>query len=396
MPGGIVTDDDFWRLLSHRDIVREPITERYGRGYQPIGGFSGPGRFGSAYEGLIRDDGEQRMDPGLFGVSLHEMTYMDPQIRMLLGCAWEACERAGWDLHALRNSPTGVFIGAQVASTANWRAMYGTNEFSILSIDASMLANRISYHLNLMGPSISCSTACSASLSALHTAVNAIRLGDCDRALVGGATYLGSARCSASFNALGVISPDGRCHSFDADANGYMRSEGSFVFAIKALEAAVIAHRTTGAPLFVHLTEVPIAEQALEVLGRTEPDWERVVFCHMDFDIRDLTWHRRVLARGVNVEFDFFGSTWWPHGWYLHFPTDPQRLAALSRLADEGYAGQLLVSHDVCTRLQLTAYGGFGYGYLRSVVPGMMEALGLDTALLDRFMIENTRRVLTG
>jgi len=238
MPGGIVTDDDFWRLLSHRDIVREPITERYGRGYQPIGGFSGPGRFGSAYEGLIRDDGEQRMDPGLFGVSLHEMTYMDPQIRMLLGCAWEACERAGWDLHALRNSPTGVFIGAQVASTANWRAMYGTNEFSILSIDASMLANRISYHLNLMGPSISCSTACSASLSALHTAVNAIRLGDCDRALVGGATYLGSARCSASFNALGVISPDGRCHSFDADANGYMRSEGSFVFAIKALEAA--------------------------------------------------------------------------------------------------------------------------------------------------------------
>ena len=238
MPGGILTDSDFWQLLSQRDIVREPITDRYGRGYQPVGGFSGPGRFGSAYEGLIRDDGEQRMDPGLFGVSLHEMTYMDPQIRMLLGCAWESCERAGWDLHALRNSPTGVFIGSQVASTANWRAMYGTNEFSILSIDASMLANRISYHLNLMGPSVSCATACSASLTALHTAVNAMVQGDCDRALVGAATYLGSARCSVSFNALGVISPDGRCHSFDADANGYMRSEGAFVFAIKPLEAA--------------------------------------------------------------------------------------------------------------------------------------------------------------
>ncbi len=238
MPGGIVDDDDFWRLLSQRDIVREPITDRYGRGYQPIGGFSGPGRFGSAHEGLIRDDGEQRMDPGLFGVSLHEMTYMDPQIRMLLGCAWESCERAGWDLHALRNSPTGVFIGSQVASTANWRAMYGTNEFSILSIDASMLANRISYHLNLMGPSVSCATACSASLTALHTAVNAMVQGDCNRALVGAATYLGSARCSVSFNALGVISPDGRCHSFDADANGYMRSEGAFVFAIKPLETA--------------------------------------------------------------------------------------------------------------------------------------------------------------
>ena len=238
MPGGIRTDDDFWDLLSRREVVREPVTDRYGRGYQPIGGFSGPGRFGSAYEGLIRDEGEQRMDPSLFGVSRNEMAYMDPQIRMLLGCAWESCEHAGWDLTGLRNSPTGVFIGAQVASTANWRALYGTNEFSILSIDASMLANRISYHLNLMGPSVACSTACSASLTALHTAMNAIRQGDCDRALVGAATYLGSARCSASFNALGVISPDGRCHSFDADANGYMRAEGAFIFAVKPLEAA--------------------------------------------------------------------------------------------------------------------------------------------------------------
>ena len=238
MPGGIRCDDDFWRLLAEREIVREPVADRYGRGYQPIGGFSGPGRFGSAYEGLIRDQGEQRMDSGLFGVSRNEMAYMDPQIRMLLGCSWESCEHAGWDLNALRNSSTGVFIGAQVASTANWRALYGTNEFSILSIDASMLANRISYHLNLMGPSLACSTACSASLSALHTGINAMRQGDCEQALVGAATYLGSARCSASFNALGVISPDGRCHSFDADANGYMRAEGAFVFAIKPLEVA--------------------------------------------------------------------------------------------------------------------------------------------------------------
>ena len=238
MPGGIRTDDDLWRLLSRREVIREPVTDRYGRGYQPIGSFSGPGRFGSPYEGLIHDDGEQRMDRSLFGVSRNELAYMDPQIRMLLGCSWECCEHAGWNLNALRNSPTGVYIGAQVAATANWRAMYGTNEFSILSIDASMLANRISYHLNLMGPSIACSTACSASLTALHTAVNAMRQGDCDRALVGAATYLGSARCSTSFNALGVISPDGRCHSFDADANGYMRAEGAFVFAIRPLAAA--------------------------------------------------------------------------------------------------------------------------------------------------------------
>ena len=238
MPGGIHCDDDFWRLLAERDVVREPVTERYGRGYQPVGRFSGPGRFGSRYEGLIRDDAELGMDRSLFGVSRNEMAYMDPQIRMLLGCAWESCEHAGWNLNDLRNSPTGVFIGAQVASNANWRALYGTNEFSILSIDASMLANRISYHLNLMGPSLATSTACSASLTALHTAVNSMLQGDCEQALVGSAAYLGSARCSAAFNALGVISPDGRCHSFDADANGYIRSEGAFVFAVKPLEAA--------------------------------------------------------------------------------------------------------------------------------------------------------------
>nr|AGH13577.1 type I polyketide synthase [bacterium symbiont of Plakortis simplex pPS11G3] len=283
MPGGIRCDDDFWCLLAEREIVREPVTDRYGRGYQPIGGFSGPGRFGSAYEGLIRDEGEQRMDRSLFGVSRNEMANMDPQIRMLLGCAWESCEHAGWDLHALRNSPTGVFIGAQVASTANWRALYGTNEFSILSIDASMLANRISYHLNLMGPSIACSTACSASLTALHMGINAMRQGDCDQVLVGSATYLGSARCSASFNALGVISPDGRCHSFDADANGYMRAEGAFVFAVKPLDAA----ERDGDPIFavIEATAVNTAGAADDAAGMAQGRYITAPTRHSQVDL---------------------------------------------------------------------------------------------------------------
>ena len=238
MPGGIDTDDDFWRLLSEREIVQEPVTDRYGRGYRPIGDFSGPGRFASPYEGLIRAGGEKRFDRSLFGMSHHEMLSTDPHVRMLLSCTWETCERVGWDLQSLRNSRTGVFIGAQVPATSNWRRPFGATEFSIASISVAMLANRISYHFNLMGPSLGCCTACSASLTALHTAINALRAGDCDQAFVGSATYLGSARLSTGFNALGVISPDGRCHSFDADANGYMRSEGAFVFAIKPLAAA--------------------------------------------------------------------------------------------------------------------------------------------------------------
>ncbi len=238
MPGGIRTDDDFWRLLSEREIVREPVTGRYGKGYQPIGAFSGPGRFASPYEGLIRDDVEKLFDRGFFGLSHNEMLAMDPQVRMLLCCAWEAFERAGWDLHSLRDSPTGVFIGAQVPPVANWRSLYGSTQFDVMSISLAMLANRISYHFNLMGPSTTYCTACSASLTALHAAVSALRYGDCEQAVVGSVNYLGTARVSASFNALGVISPEGKCHSFDAEANGYMRSEGAFVYAVKPLEAA--------------------------------------------------------------------------------------------------------------------------------------------------------------
>ncbi len=238
MPGGIRSDSDFWRLLTEREIVQEPVRDRYGRGHLPIGEFSGPGRLASPWEGLIRDSDELLFDRTLFGMSHNEMMKTEPQVRMLLNCAWETIEHAGWDFHALRNSPTGVFVGAQLPAVSNWRPLHGVNEYSVTSISVAMLANRISYHFNLMGSSIAYCTACSAGLSALHAAMNALLCGDCDQALVGSVTYLGSARMGSSFNLMGVISPEGKCHSFDAQANGYMRSEGAFVFALKPLVAA--------------------------------------------------------------------------------------------------------------------------------------------------------------
>ena len=238
MPGGIHSDSDFWRLLSERDIVQEPVTDRYGKGHLPIGEFSGPGRLASPYEGLIRDDEELLFDRTFFGMSHNELRQTEPQVRMLLNCAWETLEHAGWDLHSLRNSPTGVFVGAQVPAVSNWRPQHGVTEYSVSGISLAMLANRVSYHFNLMGSSATYCTACSAGLSALHAAMNALACGDCDQALVGAVTYLGSGRMSSSFNLMGVISPEGKCRSFDAEANGYMRSEGSFVFAIKPLAAA--------------------------------------------------------------------------------------------------------------------------------------------------------------
>ena len=171
-------------------------------------------------------------------MSHNELKQTEPQVRMLLNCAWEAIEHVGWDLHSLRNSPTGVFIGAQVPAVSNWRPQHGVTEYSVSGISLAMLANRISYHFNLMGSSATYCTACSTGLSALHAAMNALTCGDCEQALVGAVTYLGSGRMSSSFNLMGDISPEGICHSFDAAANGYMRSEGSFVFAIKPLAAA--------------------------------------------------------------------------------------------------------------------------------------------------------------
>ena len=238
MPGGIQSDSDFWTLLTERGIVQEPVTDRYGRGHLPIGEFSGPGRLASPYEGLIRDDDELLFDRAFFGMSHNELRQTEPQVRMLLNCAWEAIEHAGWDLHSLRNSRTGVFVGSQVPAVSNWRPQHGVTENSVSGISLAMLANRISYHFNLMGSSATYCTACSAGLTALHAAMNALACGDCDQALVGAVTYLGSARMSSGFNLMGVISPDGTCHSFDAEANGYMRAEGSFVFAVKPLAAA--------------------------------------------------------------------------------------------------------------------------------------------------------------
>ena len=238
MPGGIRSDEDFWRLLCEREIVQEPVTDRYGMGAQPIGGYGGPERLASAYEGLIRDKDELLFDGKLFGVSDKETKPLECMVRMLLNCTHETIEKAGLDLHSLRNNSVGVYIGSQSLAACTWRNMQGTHEYTATNAAISMLANRISYHFNLAGPSLVVATACSAGLTALHAAMNGLRCGDCELAFIGSSNYLASHRASSAFSALGIISPDGKCHSFDADANGYMRSEGTFIFAIKALAAA--------------------------------------------------------------------------------------------------------------------------------------------------------------
>ena len=163
---------------------------------------------------------------------------------------------------------------------------------------------------------------------------------------------------------------------------------------LKVLEAAVLAQHATGAPLWVHLMNVPVVDDALAVFDEYEPIYEKTAFCHMDFDIRDLTWHERAMDRGISVEFDFFGSVWLAVDHYIHCPTDPQRLAVLADWSERGYADRVLISHDVCSRVQFTSHGGYGYAYIPTIVPRLMDQMGIDRELLDIWMIDTPRRFL--
>src|SRR5882724_6485761 len=202
MPGGIYTAGDFWQLLSGRAFIREPVAARYGPGYEPVLGHSGPSRFAAAHEGLMRGDEPYRFDGALFGLSARAASTLDPPLRMLLTCTWEALEQAGWDHAGLLDSRTGVFISSP-----------------------DLPLNQLSSAFSPMGLSAAYLTVCSSGATALNAAVTALGHGDCGQAIVGAASFLGSALASAGFARLGVISPDSACRSFDASANGYMRAE---------------------------------------------------------------------------------------------------------------------------------------------------------------------------
>jgi len=125
LPGGLKNDDDFWKLLSSRGFVQEPIEDRYGKGQCPHDGFDSPMRVASPYEGLITEGDELAFDCALFGMSPNDAKRMDPQIKMMLSVTWEALESAGLNQAALDNSNTGVFTGQQVSSIAGWRPPFG-------------------------------------------------------------------------------------------------------------------------------------------------------------------------------------------------------------------------------------------------------------------------------
>ena len=179
-------------------------------------------------------------DAAFFGISPGEATAMDPQQRLLLEVAWEALEHAGHPPASLRGSRTGVFAGISATEYAHLTTadLSRVDAWTATGAAHSIAAGRISYLLDLRGPSLAVDTACSSSLLAVHLATGSLRRRESDLALAGGVNLLLSPVITMTFDAAGGTSPDGRCRPFDASANGMVRGEGCGVVVLKRLADA--------------------------------------------------------------------------------------------------------------------------------------------------------------
>ncbi|ORV98563.1 type I polyketide synthase [Mycobacterium kyorinense] len=239
---GASNTDEFWDVLRQgRDAVSEVPQERWDADEFFDPDPDAPGKVVTRRAGFVDD--VTGFDAPFFGMSAREVRLMDPQHRLLLETAWRAVEHSGTAPTALANTNAGVFVGL---STHDYLGM-ASDELTYSEIEAYMAigtsnaaaAGRISYRLGLQGPAVAVDTACSSSLVAIHQACQALRLGECDLALAGGANVLLTPATMITFSSAHMLAPDGRCKTFDAAADGYVRGEGCGVIVLKRLEDAI-------------------------------------------------------------------------------------------------------------------------------------------------------------
>ena len=229
---------DFWRmLLDKRDAIGEVPRARW-----PIDRFYGadrdaPGKIPTRSGGFI--DGVDRFDPAFFGISRREAASMEPRQRILLEICWQALEDAAVVFDRLEGSDTGVFLGLSGEEGRGAADYADPDIYQATGSAISVACGRISYVLGLQGPNLPIDTACSSSLVAVHQAVTALRHGLCRQALAGGVNLMLTPKMHLYYAKMGVLSPDGRCKTFDASANGYVRGEGCGAVVLKRLEDAV-------------------------------------------------------------------------------------------------------------------------------------------------------------
>ena len=242
VPGEAKDAASFWRLLRDGiDATGDVPADRWNVDafYHPDADH--PGTIATRRGGFLGD--VSQFDPTFFGIARREAQGMDPQQRLLLEVAWEALEHAGQAPDTLERSSTGVYVGMAGSDYAYMQLESGDR--SLLDphfasgIGHSVVSGRLSYLLGLQGPSVTIDTACSSSLVAVHQASQALRAGECRMALAGGVNLILSPEIYVALSRSRMLSPDGRCHTFDAAADGFARGEGCGVVVLKRLSDAV-------------------------------------------------------------------------------------------------------------------------------------------------------------
>ncbi|MBD2506581.1 SDR family NAD(P)-dependent oxidoreductase [Nostoc muscorum FACHB-395] len=241
-PGGADYPEKFWELLHNGvDTITEVPADRWDVDEYYNANPNTLGKIYTRYGGFIKQ--VDQFDPHFFGLSPLEAASMDPQHRLLLEVGWEAVENAGQSPEELNGSQTGVFMGLFMEDYSRFNLYSGDHNridaYSSLGNARSIAIGRLAYVLGLQGPVMQLDTACSSSLLAVHLACQSLRSGECNMALAGGVNLILAPEASIGLSRMRALAPDGRCKTFDAKADGYVRGEGCGIVVLKRLSDAI-------------------------------------------------------------------------------------------------------------------------------------------------------------